>query len=1384
MMGTRLHTGTAERALLPDGDQLSPVANAAVEDRAASETADFASTLQDLIDSRYQKESDLSSESSVAVDASPPEVSRQIVAGTTTNAGPQRAINHAKAPIVSSGTTSSAVKSTYIAAGSKAYETAIQPVEALLRGAKSITNSSDPTESSLPSTVETKVAGTTSHFAFEAQLTDSGISATGLARDSKSTINQDNHDPGSPIPTAPSTQPKAGSSESTNIRPQTLQTSVTGDMAKQSAATSVGGIEVSRTRIERNIDDVSVSPVQVPVANSAPSKTFPHAVAREDDAALETTKTVAIPISSANRHLTIPASPSTLVATYNRFTKYSVMGPSNSPRPSASGSRNAGLQPTIADGASKSMSEQAPIHQQNNPTRSSVGQVTAATVRADFAKTTASLVNGGDPKQLSSSKIAKSASESPGPALSASQTLTSYPLLRTEKTDAQTSASNVQVLAPSESRKVPLKPADANVFSKAETPTVKRNNASGSSAAQITPTALRLKSTEVTLRAVDADEPTQSPPIKLAKSDSHSPGLAPLASESVPGSSVRQTEKVHDVTSVGPTDSHKAASDETSRLASTALLRSSNSSSFKPVRSESSTPDELPERQNERSVTLATRLTAKAAISTEVHAGASNDIAHTATIKIASKAIDVNNAAVKPLDVAGIDQYQPAQKNDVTHGAAESVRTGDRVVDSSLAPAVSSGAKHLASDVAAYTVIVEAPAPTQTPHHSESTTHPLQGAGISETAAPSATRASAPQIRASKASHGDLEDSRNSNAAGSHSAKASGLEHPASEAAALDQIHLAESAPLNDPVKVDSLARASLEGISPAKSAANSASARDESRGDLRSDQFVESSALPPNEAPPNSVASGESEKTPPTNEPRRVVTTVGTSGLQNEAPPVSNIVSATTQPDAHTATSELLADSQVPEQPVRTSDEPHLPTYNDLPVLAADAHTATVSEDRQVRLPDTSNDSAASPLRSLDENSTRKVSPAVETNSAPSNSMEEAALQGRLLAEAAGDAPLPPLPSSTTPVRANALVDPSSTPSFVLEEQSQNTTKQDSIVVSDDVVRPSVSDSTTSHIRSLNGNAGQSASPTFETSSTPSASAEAGTRQSVLLPEATNEAASLPPQLTSTPANTNPLAAPGAPSFIAMRQSNDTNTLDSNDVSHRDVTNSAASEHKSPEETTSRTVLADSETASASSTSSEPGKHQDRLIAEVAGETFSLSLQPTSTLVHANAQPESANPPSNIDTKSTAQAQTSGSIVSPNAILRTDNLSSSGRAPEPATVSVVQDATPTIEGGRVANLQVELANGGSTQATIRERAGSIEVKIVTPTSASAQRVSGEIDSMRQNLDNAGIRLGQAEVSYQPGDGGGRGGNGHQRPPQRDTSTKDGQIFTLSEVTE
>ncbi len=124
------------------------------------------------------------------------------------------------------------------------------------------------------------------------------------------------------------------------------------------------------------------------------------------------------------------------------------------------------------------------------------------------------------------------------------------------------------------------------------------------------------------------------------------------------------------------------------------------------------------------------------------------------------------------------------------------------------------------------------------------------------------------------------------------------------------------------------------------------------------------------------------------------------------------------------------------------------------------------------------------------------------------------------------------------------------------------------------------------------------------------------------------------------------------------------------------------------------------------------------------------------------------------------------------------------GGTTESAPIRQPQDLRTQLEGARVADVTVQLADGQTAHATVRERAGSIEVKIVTSSDASAQRVSSEVDTMRQNLDAAGLRLGQAEVSYQQNDTGRRDGQGQEPRPPQDAPNKDGSIFTLSEVAE
>ena len=126
--------------------------------------------------------------------------------------------------------------------------------------------------------------------------------------------------------------------------------------------------------------------------------------------------------------------------------------------------------------------------------------------------------------------------------------------------------------------------------------------------------------------------------------------------------------------------------------------------------------------------------------------------------------------------------------------------------------------------------------------------------------------------------------------------------------------------------------------------------------------------------------------------------------------------------------------------------------------------------------------------------------------------------------------------------------------------------------------------------------------------------------------------------------------------------------------------------------------------------------------------------------------------------------------------------------APAVAPIRLTPEVAGASESSRSVNLTIQLESGQTAQASVRERAGAVDVRISTPTAASAQRVSGEIDSLRQNLDAAGIRLGHAEVSYQPGSGAGqdRGSNNREtyQPPAAKLSVNSKEVFVMNEVTQ
>ncbi len=222
---------------------------------------------------------------------------------------------------------------------------------------------------------------------------------------------------------------------------------------------------------------------------------------------------------------------------------------------------------------------------------------------------------------------------------------------------------------------------------------------------------------------------------------------------------------------------------------------------------------------------------------------------------------------------------------------------------------------------------------------------------------------------------------------------------------------------------------------------------------------------------------------------------------------------------------------------------------------------------------------------------------------------------------------------------------------------------------------------------------------------------------------------------------------------------------------------------HPNSRETNAGASSLPEERPNATSISSATATRASRLLPELlANEAMPFSLQ--SSAIRAPAQNKVPGPSAFSDAQSMAKPQTPHlGIVSENA---TGNHGPAvlGRSTESAPIRQTQDVTTQIEAARVAELTVQLADGQTAHAMVRERAGSIDVKIVTSTNASAQRVSSEIDTMRQNLDAAGLRLGQAEVSYQQGGSGRRDGQEQEPRSLQAASKTDRSIFTLSEVAE
>jgi hypothetical protein len=214
----------------------------------------------------------------------------------------------------------------------------------------------------------------------------------------------------------------------------------------------------------------------------------------------------------------------------------------------------------------------------------------------------------------------------------------------------------------------------------------------------------------------------------------------------------------------------------------------------------------------------------------------------------------------------------------------------------------------------------------------------------------------------------------------------------------------------------------------------------------------------------------------------------------------------------------------------------------------------------------------------------------------------------------------------------------------------------------------------------------------------------------------------------------------------------------------------------------------AESRAANGSSSAQDNPSEPDRSPSAPASESYSAA-QAMDRTGEAQAQ----NRPEPIDTGAIDQILKPGAPdhlkldLGPNLNAATDNPGSRTQAAAPAprvettSAGAVSELPGEVPAPRVASLRVELDGGGSAQATIRERGGTIDVKVTTPNLESARHLAGEVGALRRSLDDAGLTLRSAEIDYQPQGQGERDDQQDRRGQPRQSSSSL-EVFTTEEV--
>jgi flagellar hook-length control protein FliK len=126
----------------------------------------------------------------------------------------------------------------------------------------------------------------------------------------------------------------------------------------------------------------------------------------------------------------------------------------------------------------------------------------------------------------------------------------------------------------------------------------------------------------------------------------------------------------------------------------------------------------------------------------------------------------------------------------------------------------------------------------------------------------------------------------------------------------------------------------------------------------------------------------------------------------------------------------------------------------------------------------------------------------------------------------------------------------------------------------------------------------------------------------------------------------------------------------------------------------------------------------------------------------------------------------------------------STGSTGVEATAPILEPHQPVITGAstHTVNLEIELDAGDSVRASVRERAGVVDVRVVAGDQETVRHLTEQIPELRRTLDTAGMKLQSAQVSYQSSDQKQRSDPEPNESQEQQSADDNSQVFTLEET--